>query len=165
MNGSLVLKWSTLSENNSSHFIVEGSNDGINFYTKGTVPAAGNSNLTIQYSFKDNQPGKGKNYYRLQQVDKDGRTVYSKIVIANFNPATIIRIATNPVKDKLLIQLNGLPTAGAAWRMYNLMGQMIYQEKLSATVIEKNIEKLAPGIYVVEIIIEGRAERIKILKQ
>jgi len=77
------LNWATTSEINSKFVSVERSIDGINFSSIGTVIAAGNSSITNNYNFVDtnamNLPVSIL-YYRLKQVDIDGKFSYSIIV-------------------------------------------------------------------------------------
>ncbi len=69
---STNLIWTTSYENSSSHFLIQRSFDGVSFETIGQIKSVGNSNITNNYSFLDEQPKKGNNYYRLVQVDLDG---------------------------------------------------------------------------------------------
>jgi hypothetical protein len=85
-NGSnALLQWQTQQEQNSLSFIIERSSDGKEFTGIGQVAAAGNSSLVQSYSFTDETPRKGKNYYRLNQVDLDGRSNYSSIRTVDFS--------------------------------------------------------------------------------
>lgn len=68
-NNGVDLSWTTTSENNNDYFEILRSEDGINFQAIGTVKGSGNSQSTIAYSFIDNSPIKGQNYYQLKQVD------------------------------------------------------------------------------------------------
>jgi hypothetical protein len=107
-----VIKWSTESENNSSHFDLESSNDGNNWKTITTKSAAGNSNETIRYSYIDNNLNSIV-YYRLQQFDIDGKfETYGPIVI------------TRDVTDKKIIGY------------INLMGQEVKPENVHGIIIE-----------------------------
>lgn len=72
------LTWSTATESNSSHFVVERSKTGDNFVAVGRIDAAGNSAIPVSYSFLDTNTGLA--YYRLQQVDIDGTYSYSDII-------------------------------------------------------------------------------------
>ncbi|MBB6462837.1 T9SS type A sorting domain-containing protein [Flammeovirga kamogawensis] len=75
--GNLLI-WETASEQNSSHFEVQSSNNKANWKTIGRVEAGGNSNVTLKYEFLDiNYSGK---YYRLVQHDFDGKKEYFGIV-------------------------------------------------------------------------------------
>lgn len=85
-DGALVrLQWKTEQEQNSREFIIERSGDGNVFNALGTIAAAGTSNNARYYSFNDNDPQKGNNYYRLKQVDNDGRFNYSAIRSIHFS--------------------------------------------------------------------------------
>lgn len=73
-NNYNVVKWSTATETNSSHFVVERSDDGVIFNQLGNVQAAGNSSSLLSYSYTDYSSINDKTtYYRLTQVDLDGK--------------------------------------------------------------------------------------------
>jgi hypothetical protein len=76
-----TLSWSTGSELNNDHFQVERSSDGLNWVALAQVKAAGNSNITTNYSYVDKppliDPFKGKVYYRINAIDKDQKSYYS----------------------------------------------------------------------------------------
>lgn len=75
-----LLQWATATEINNSHFEIEHSADGRNFEYIGKVNGAGESQTLLQYTFTDESPAVGLNYYRLKQVDFDGQFEYSKVV-------------------------------------------------------------------------------------
>lgn len=77
------LNWATASEFNNNYFILEKSNDGNEFVAIGKVLGAGNSNLMTHYEFTDNNSIEKAAYYRLRQVDFDGRFTLSKMIIVN----------------------------------------------------------------------------------
>jgi hypothetical protein len=79
-NNSSLLYWSTASETDNDYFVVERSNDGNHFYPIGTVDGAGNSSVVLSYSLRDYESIDKVAYYRLKQVDFDGRFTYSKII-------------------------------------------------------------------------------------
>jgi hypothetical protein len=107
-----VIKWSTESENNSSHFDLESSEDGYVWKVIATKQAAGNSNETIRYSYIDNNLNSIV-YYRLQQFDIDGKCeTYGPIVI------------TRDITDKKIV------------KYINLMGQEVNPENIKGIVIE-----------------------------
>jgi hypothetical protein len=110
-----VIKWSTESENNSSHFDLESSEDGYVWKVITTKQAAGNSNETIRYSYIDNNLNSVV-YYRLQQFDIDGKfETYGPIVI------------TRDVTDKKIIgyinllgqKVNPIYTTGVIIEIYD----------------------------------------------
>lgn len=78
------LFWTTVSERNSDHFIIERSLNGAEWDYVGTAAAAGNSNDEIEYELQDLAFSNQINYYRLKQVDYDGASkIYGLISIDN----------------------------------------------------------------------------------
>jgi len=83
-----MLKWSTVTEQNNSYFLVQRSSDANHFTAIATIntkAANGNSSLRLNYAYEDVQPLTGVNYYRLQQFDKNGKSVFSKIISVGGN--------------------------------------------------------------------------------
>jgi hypothetical protein len=88
---SNMLYWSTASEHNSSHFIIEKSVDGFKWSDIGQVLSAGNSTQKIEYSLEDKDVSQVINYYRLHQYDIDGvDEVFGPIAINNRDRINII---------------------------------------------------------------------------
>lgn len=71
--------WATASEQNSDHFEVQRSSDGVGFETIGELPAAGASTVQLDYDLIDQDPLLGQSYYRLNEVDVDGQETYSDV--------------------------------------------------------------------------------------
>jgi hypothetical protein len=105
-NKHIKLDWTTLSEVNNDRFEVEKSKDGFNFSFIGSVSGHGTTSIPIIYSMKDYEPFQGKNYYRLKQVDFDGKFVYSDIVLVNFRNTTTPLIFPNPAIRGTTISLD-----------------------------------------------------------
>ncbi|MET0638224.1 MAG: LamG-like jellyroll fold domain-containing protein [Chitinophagaceae bacterium] len=98
--GGIELKWSTAQEDNSRSFEIQRSENN-NFIRIGSIAAAGNSDNRIDYQFTDVAPAGGNNYYRLKQIDIDGRFEYSRIVKVNFEFANYLKLQGNPVQTHL----------------------------------------------------------------
>jgi len=79
------LKWATASEQNSSHFDIERSDDGEDWRIIGSRSSAGNSQSLINYSYLDYYNQSNTVYYRLLQYDIDGQyKIYGPILIEGF---------------------------------------------------------------------------------
>src|SRR3569832_318153 len=76
--------WSTASETNTSEFIIERTLDGQHFTEIKRVKAAGNSTSTLNYKVTDYNPFVGNNYYRLIEIDNDGKITSGELAVVRF---------------------------------------------------------------------------------
>lgn len=79
------VSWVTTSEVNNDYFTIEKSTDGTDFVPTATIDGAGNSSVTLNYSYPDYFPVHGISYYRLKQTDFDGQYSYSQIVMVIYS--------------------------------------------------------------------------------
>jgi Secretion system C-terminal sorting domain len=104
---SVGLQWTTATEQNTSYFSVQRSQDGENWTTIGQQAAAGFSSLPTNYEFIDKNPVSGANYYRLQENADNGAQVYSPVRTIDFAGVSVaISCYPNPVRDRLTITSN-----------------------------------------------------------
>ncbi|ALD20590.1 hypothetical protein AM218_04340 [Hymenobacter sp. DG25A] len=162
-NKRVDLNWVTASEKNSKAFEVERSADGINFQKLQSVAGQGNTTTRHEYASVDAQPLVGVSYYRLKQVDTDGKFAYSGVVTVNNVGNGGVAMYPNPVRDQLMIQLPG-NTKGAVVTVSDLTGRVQFTKTLS-TEGRLNMNSLKPGIYVVTVVNGGQRFTQKIVKQ
>jgi hypothetical protein len=81
----IALKWATVSETNNAHFEVLRASNAKDFVKIGEVKGSGNSSTHQSYHFLDSRPAQGNNYYRLKQVDFNGNSELSNIIVVDFN--------------------------------------------------------------------------------
>ncbi|TZF82783.1 DNRLRE domain-containing protein [Pedobacter sp. BS3] len=146
------LSWQTLSEINNDHFEVERSPDGQTFIPLTTIKGAGNSNQLISYNYTDLYPLQGTNYYRLKQVDTDGRYTLSGIVSINAglkNAAEALTVYPNPAND--IVHISYGRSEPLAFRIYNIQGKLISTGTASGTDRQVDISHLNRGIYTLEV--------------
>jgi hypothetical protein len=99
-----LLEWTTASEINNDYFEVERSKDGLLFTNVGMVIGSGNSSHQLHYKWLDKIPLNGINYYRLRQVDYDGKYAYSGIVAIFYSlKADEVKISPNPTSDLIYL--------------------------------------------------------------
>jgi hypothetical protein len=128
-NNDIILNWKTATEFNNSHFVIERSNNGILFNGIGQVAGNGNSNIIHFYSFTDLNTPKVNLFYRLQQVDMNGNTAYSPMVLvkSNKNSEPAMGIYPNPVTQfKTTVITSNLPTEKYLVSIKSLDGKNIY---------------------------------------
>jgi hypothetical protein len=146
VDGSIDLAWSTANEINNSHFIVEKSRDGIIFNGIGSVSSSPQSN----YSFKDNDPFEENNYYRIRQVDLDGKYSYSKIILipVNKNKKNELLVFPNPAGNTCTVQV---PDSKSIYSLaiFNSKGALVMKLKTVAgnKTLPVNLADLPAGPY------------------
>ncbi|TZF86003.1 T9SS type A sorting domain-containing protein (plasmid) [Pedobacter sp. BS3] len=155
-NGIVTLKWSTASESNNSYFLLERSTDGKVFSTLDKIPSKGSNSTTRQdYQFMDRNPANGTNYYRLTQVDNDGKAKELAISTADISLSnTPQKIYPNPLKgNSFSITLNKKLTGPVTISISDLSGEEIYKKTVQALSGKVQVElsaKPATGVYVVK---------------
>lgn len=149
------LNWATANESNNDYFAVERSANGTDFKEIGRVPGAGNSTQAQQYIYIDKAPAAGNNFYRLKQVDKDGKFTLSKQALINMDAATAVKIYPNPVLSKLTI--TGLNAGGnTTLQVFDMQGKMILQKQISSTdTYTLETSSLKSGNYLLKISNDG----------
>jgi len=92
------LKWQTLSEQNNDYFLIERSVDSKSFTTIIKIAGQGTTANSTNYTAVDNAPLAGTNYYKLKQVDKDGKVTDYDIKAVEFKLSNnLVKIYPNPV--------------------------------------------------------------------
>ena len=157
-NGSSLLRWQTAQEQNSKVFVVERSTDNKTFVEIGEVNAAGNSSLPTSYSFTDQAPAGGNNYYRIRETDLDGKFMYSSLVILNYSAANHpgIRIYPNPARQTLNYVVTSPENSRSQAQITDLSGRLVISSpvQLSTGINSLSLEigSLVPGVYVLRVI-------------
>lgn len=152
INNLNKIKWTTLSESNTSHFDIERSYDGIQFVKVGTTRAVGNYNGEVKYVYGDNNTTNGKVYYRIKQVDLDGKSEYSKIVSVQVKETLKeIKLYPNPANNQLYI---GVPLISGKYevRITNVNGKLVKQLLVPGNnSISMPIYDLADAVYFISV--------------
>lgn len=148
--GQVSLLWETASELNSSHFEVEVSENGRTFTKVGSVPAAGNTTLKQQYSFRQSLQRDGIYYYRLRQVDLDGTFEYSKTITVASNASNrTVSLYPNPTADDVVRLSHPMALGSEKITLIDLAGKHVLEQAVEQGSVETplRISSLAKGIY------------------
>ncbi|MCX6214778.1 endonuclease/exonuclease/phosphatase family protein [Spirosoma sp.] len=144
------ISWTTANETNSAYFEVERSADAREFASISRVAAAGDAQATKNYGLVDEHPLSGTNYYRLKQVDLDGKTAYSTIVsvvMDNLMPA--MELLGNPIDNQAIrVAVRNLPNA--VYRLTTLTGRELpvqSQTQADGSMVFTTAQVLSPGVY------------------
>jgi hypothetical protein len=161
------LEWTTASENNNDHFIIQKSEDGQTFTELGTVDGHGNSNVINNYEFSDKSPLAGYSYYRLKQVDFDGESAFSNVIVVEAIKDHDVRIYPNPFKDQLTIKLNDFDIKELDVEILNQFGSTIYNKTLASETGSVTIDfnqSMSHGFYFVKVKIGNQVIIEKLIK-
>lgn len=163
---SVLLKWITAQEINNSHFEVERSFDMTTYSTKGIVlDGFPTNNSGKSYMFKDNSAelqGKSIVYYRLKQVDVDGKVTYSKVLVVRLQSKTevAVQVSPNPFIETLNMRFTAVENGTAQIRIVNMMGQTVLSKQSTISKGYNNLQVdglngLAAGMYTAQLILNG----------
>ncbi len=152
-NSGSLISWASDSEVNAQKFEVERSANGIDFTSIGSITAKGNSSSKTEYSFFDNSPSAGINYYRLKQIDKNNGASYSKPATLDFSLSNEgnFKVYPNPAVD--VIKLDNInQSAGIILSILNLDGKMLKSLKIAkGEAPEMKVSDLISGVYVLKV--------------
>jgi hypothetical protein len=171
-NGSVTIDWSTTNELNNDYFDVERSVDGKQFESITKVKAGSNSTKINFYSAIDPNPYTGNTYYRIEQIDQNGNSTYSKIVTIDNELNDQIQLFPNPVNNYNLstLGLSGFqPGKEITVVLSDLHGQEIFRKALTIGTSDKTLLgldsslKLTPGEYLLTVSSDQHSYNLKLV--
>lgn len=157
-SSSNLITWTTSQEQNNAYFVLQRSQDALHFGSLAKVESKaknGNSSSVLKYHFEDKQPSYGHNYYRVLQVDIDGKMSLSEIIDIFWTNDFSTSIYPNPAKDLLNIEFNSDNDSPTSIQLIDFAGKLIKQVEMQAhkgsNKITMNLDDLSLGFYLVEI--------------
>lgn len=161
-DNTIKLTWITASELNNDYFQVEKSEDGINFNVVSIIQGNGTTNSLSNYTAYDDMPNASTIYYRLKQVDFDGKFEYSDIISINIQNQDMadckLIIKPNPCMGKCSADLsdcNTMDNKEIVFYIYDAFGNTVLAS--SPNIVSNgrakfnfdSSNKLKPGMYIV----------------
>ena len=144
---AIRLSWATASEKNSAVFEVLKSEDGKDFRKIGEVAAAGNADSQINYVFNDENPTLGVNYYKLNQLDKNGKaTVYGPVQASIAIEKTDFNVNASSSSSTIQLSVYVQAKQQAKISILNIGGQLLQQQSLNLQKGYNSIRIQASGI-------------------
>jgi hypothetical protein len=170
-NDKVLLNWITGKEINFHGFDIERSADGTNWQKIGTVDAHSNNASTNNYSFYDNHPLAGKNYYRLKMINVDGTFQYSDVRLIEWQAKNIwLRVTPNPVTDHAVVQYILDKNEPVTLNVVDANGRKVVSKYIASNkglnqMTIDDLGNLSPGVYVVVIATGSDVVSTKIMVQ
>lgn len=159
-NNQVLLTWNTSSEINSKRFDIERSTDGVSFTIVASKPAKGNSSVLNTYSLTDDIVAITAPiiYYRLKQIDANGKSSLSKIVSVRLNKTGgSFTVSPNPFRHNVNITIEWEKNESTIVKVFNVAGKEVIAKNI--TVIKgsnyialEELSQLQPGTYIIQLI-------------
>lgn len=168
--GITTLTWSTASEKNNSYFIVEGSRNGEDFVYMKSVAGSGTSFLANSYStaIENN----GLNFYRIKQVDANGKASYSSIIFVNCRSGPGMFLHPNPATNQLNLSLDVENDMEVELTVIDALGREVLKRTNAcasgSNTITIDISELKPAAYFIKVTGNDqgfRPENLRFVKQ
>ncbi|MCC9135634.1 T9SS type A sorting domain-containing protein [Pontibacter silvestris] len=167
--GGNVLSWTTATEVDNDHFLIERSTDGKVFMNIGKVKGSGSSNQLLDYSYTDKSSPIGTVYYRLKQVGLNGDYEYSHVVSVTTlksDGITKAQLYPNPASDIVHLNMDMLPKDNYTVRIISMEGRTIQQKTLNNEVEQElDVHALSTGKYIIQIQGKGTIQTISMIKR
>lgn len=174
LNNRNVLAWTTTSEENNDRFELERSADGNLFATIGLVKSKalnGNSTAPLSYVLADNNLMQGIAYYRLKQIDRNGRSVYSNTVALKYSAESDVFVYPNPARGVLKLVANATHPDVGVVSVFDGIGREVMQKKISFVAgvnhTAFDVRALTPGRYFMRVMFAsaGKSETVQFMRE
>ena len=148
-----------VAQQNVTHYQVEKSNDGISFSSIGSINSKGDDEN--DYAFTEMQALTGTAYYRVKQIDIDGKFTYSSIIRLRNSNQHQISIYPNPAKEFVTVTVgNNLLNKNVI--LADMHGRVLQTVKINSLSFTINIAGYPAGLYLIKI---DNENQIKIIKE
>jgi hypothetical protein len=152
-DNNILVEWATAEELNSSYYEIERSENGINWTGIGIVKAAGNASAINKYSFIDKNIISKIVYYRIKQVDADGKFVETAIRMIKMQAGTGTIKITAASSNSIYVHFSEQVKANVMIRVASISGQIVSQQTINQPIGQVIIpaHTKTRGIYVVTV--------------
>lgn len=165
------VSWRVADNEDASQFVIERSDDGVNFKKKVATVAAKTTSGEVDYSITDLSPGINTDMlYRLKLVSKSGREVYSDLEMVRIvSKQTSIRLMQNPVNTDVRFSVDLSEAGQVKAAVYNSAGQQVifksWNLPLGSSQIKIPSQQLSSGLYQIQINAPGYNTVVQFLKK
>ena len=154
---SALLQWDVVNEMNMAQYGVQRSSDGQNFQEIGKVKAEARNT----YTYTDNKPLKGINYYRLDMQEVAGTQKYSQVRQVIFTDrGTNVNVMPNPVLSTVTINTNDESLVGMQGQVIDMAGKVVTRFTLNGLATTVQATAWASGMYTI-VLADGKTFKIE----
>lgn len=176
-NDKVNVKWTTTFELNNDYFDVERSFDGNTFKSVGIVKGVGNSSIKHSYELNDDISksvlNKNDVYYRLKQVDRDGKITYTKVLVVRVYRTKSLQslsVTPNPAINDIKVNVQLNENSYIVMKVANANGTEVVRKTTrgttgSNTFSLEGTSRLQAGVYFLEVIVNSNERMmVKLIK-
>ena len=167
------LTWRTASETNNARFELERSFNTADWTMVATVEGHGTTSVPQHYGHVDRNVAATPVYYRLRQVDFDGASHLSQVVVLNAPTPTGLWIAQalpNPFRDTFRVNVQTEEKGNMVLRLVDVQGKVVTTLEAPVNAGENQIDMadmahLPGGLYLLTVEQSGRKQTLRVIKQ
>ena len=160
---STNLQWLSNTGDLNDHFVVERSENGLDFYQIATQDGKGAKDELLYFNEIDSKPLEGINYYRLKTMMRDGSSRYSDVKMVEFPVVDGVSVYPNPAREKVFIAFDEEMTLDGRIELVNQMGKTVKTFETPATMrtFEIDLDGIENGFYFLRINLDGKRSIIE----
>lgn len=156
VNNTTLLQWATATETNNSRYFIERSGDGNKWGEVANISGNGTTTQLHSYTYTDAAPLNGTNYYRIKQVDADGKSTTSVVRTVVFNSTLATRVYPNPAVSYVVLEVNSASETTGDIAVYGINGAKVkaLRQHLTRGLNQVTIPALgglANGVYIIKV--------------
>ncbi len=163
---SVRLDWQAEGLVDGGYFELEKQRGNSGFEKIADVRPANSANT--KFTYLDQSSMSAVNYYRIRQIDPDGRYTLSPVVEVSMEVGEWVKMYPNPVEDMLRLESLSMTSQDVQFRLYDVSGRLVFQsaERMAASQqIQLNLSKLPAGIYSYQLMGDARMTSGNLIKK
>jgi len=166
-HGEVTLNWNVASQINNDMFQIHKSIDAKQWEFVGAVRGNGNTNAEFSYYLIDDKPYTGRSYYRLKQVDYDGREETFKPITINVESTVEVNVSPNPAEGAISLRSNEMLYGITTVTIVNAIGKIMYEETFDNkfNTLKIDLENYAKGFYLLNLKNNQKNETLRFIKK
>jgi hypothetical protein len=157
------LNFKALNEHEMSNYAIERSTDGTSFTTIGTQQPLNAAQASASYSFIDNQPIVGNNYYRIKGSSINGQIQFSNVAVVKYGVhMASVTVVPNPIQGRTVnLRLSQLAKGNYHISVTDAIGRSILKKEMlldGSSSVQLNLPtSVKAGNYFVKVDGQGNA--------
>lgn len=168
-NGLGNLQWISANETAELAYIVERSDDGLNFMPVGTVSGVAGAGQGATYHFTDPKPLTGQARYRINITSGSYHRYSNQILLSNSEIGLTVKSPTNPFIDHITLDLETPGDGPVLITLVDMYGRLVRQVRLPInqglnTLTIYGLDSLSNGTYALQVWYAGQVVSKKMVK-